>query len=215
MFHKNQQNDEESNEYPNVTAVILCGGQSRRMGTDKGLLVTGSSPWVTILQQELRLLPLPVYISVRADQRDAYQPVVGAQLLVDQVWRDVAGPLVGILSAAQALPDQHLLVVPCDMPRLRRPVFDLWLEAFRAHASTYQAFVSQVAGRWQPLCGVYHRSGLDALIHYYQQGQLQNLSMQAILKNVLNTYLIPIPPSLAQQFANYNTPDDMTEGGSA
>lgn len=204
-----------TNKYPAIASVILCGGKSRRMGTDKGLLTFQGVPWVTVLQQELSLLSLPVYVSVRASQHAAYRRVVSSeQLLVDRLWENVAGPLVGILSAAQALPNQHLLVVPCDMPLLSRSAFDLWLTAFRDHKSTYQAFISQTAGRWQPLCGVYHRGGLNALVRYYQQGRLQDLSMQAILENALNTYPIPIPPSLTKQFVNYNTPDDIAGKGS-
>ena len=205
-----------TNEYPDIASVILCGGQSRRMGTDKGLLTFQGATWVTILQQALSLLSLPVYVSIRANQQAAYRRVVAAgQLLVDQPWEDVAGPLVGVLSAAQALPNRHLLIVPCDMPLLSRPVFELWLEAFLAHAPTYQAFISQVTGRWQPLCGVYHRRGLDTLADYYQQGRLQALSMQTILEDILSTYPVLIPPSLAQQFANYNFPDDIAGSDSS
>ena len=196
--------------YPGIAAVILCGGQSRRMGTDKGLMTADGRPWVAILQRELLSLSLPVYISIRADQRMAYQALVAEDtLLVDQAWDNIAGPLVGILSAAQALPNRHLLIVPGDMPRLRRPVFHQWLDTFRIYSSAYQAFVSRVSQRWQPLCGIYHREGLDILIQRYQRGQLQNLSMQAILKDLLVTYSIEIPASLTPQFANYNTPEDL------
>ena len=199
-----------TDQYPDIAAVVLCGGQSRRMGTDKGLMMIGGTPWVTLLARELSSLPLPVYVSIRADQQEAYRYAgLAGQLVVDRDRKNVAGPLVGILSATQALPNQHLLVVPGDMPQLRRPVFDLWLDAFRRHSSAYQALVSQTAGRWQPLCGIYHRKGLDVLVSRYQRGQLQNLSMQAVLKSVLATYLIDIPTHLIPQFANYNTPEDL------
>ena len=194
----------------NFISVILCGGQSRRMGTDKGLLAPRGEAWVTTLQQELSAMSLPVYVSIRADQQVAYRRMVPAeQLVVDGPWKNVAGPLVGILSVAQAFPSQHLLVVPCDMPQLRRPVFGIWLSAFYRHISEYQAFISQTTQRWQPLCGIYHREGLDALLKYYQRGQLQSLSMHAVLEKLLPTYPVEIPTSLTPQFANYNTPEDL------
>ena len=181
------------------------------MGHDKGLLVSEGLTWVEALQQELTSLPLPVYASIRADQQHLYQAWVPKdRLIVDQAWEGVAGPLIGILSAAQVISDQHLLVVPCDMPQLRREVFARWVTAFQNQAVAYQAFISQTTRRWQPLCGIYHRDGLDKLAQYYQQGRLQNQSMQAIVEKMLVTFAIDIPTSFASQFTNYNTPHDLS-----
>ena len=195
----------------NVSAVILCGGQSRRMGSDKGLLAPEGFAWVATLRQELASLSLPVYVSLREDQREAYQPIVSPeQLIFDKVWENVAGPLVGILSAALHLPNQHLLVVPCDMPRLRQEVFAQWISAFHRHTTAYQAFISQTVHRWQPLCGIYHRSGLEVLTQHAQQGSLQGKSVHAVLEDVLTTFAVEIPTALTPQFANYNTPEDLS-----
>ena len=194
----------------NLVAVILCGGQSRRMGSDKGLLAPQGTSWMMTLHRELSSLALPVYVSVRADQQEAYQRVISAEhMLLDSEWEHVAGPLVGILSAAQQLPDQHLLVIPCDMPELRPAVFSLWLAAFRDHATTHEAYISYTASRWQPLCGIYRADALRTLIERYGQGQLRDQSMHAIVENLLTTYPITIPASLTPQFANYNTPDEL------
>lgn len=193
-------------KYKNTIALILCGGQSRRMGTDKGLLAPQGTAWVAMLQQALASLPLPVYVSIRADQQAAYQQVVApVQFVVDGVWPAVAGPLVGMLSAAQQYPNHHLLVVPCDMPRLSRAVFAHWLSAFQEYSAAHQACVSRTLQRWQPLCGIYRADGLQTLIRCYHQGTLQHQSMHAILDNVLTTHPIDIPPALTPQFANYNT----------
>ena len=197
--------------HKDIIALILCGGQSRRMGTDKGLLTTQGTAWVTMLQQALASLSLPVYVSIRADQQATYQRVATSeQLIVDGTWKGIAGPLVGILSAAQQYPNQHLLVVPCDMPKLSSAVFAHWLSAFQKQAATYQAFISRTTQRQQPLCGIYHADGLQALTQHYHQGTLQDQSMHAVLDNVLTTYSIEIPSTLTSQFANYNTPDELT-----
>ena len=99
--------------------------------------------------------------------------------------------------------------MPCDMPKLRQDTLARWIATFRAHRTTHQAFISQTTHRWQPLCGIYHRRGLELLLDCYQRGTLHNQSMHAILENVLTTYAIAIPPALTDQFANYNTPDDL------
>lgn len=195
----------------NLKAVILCGGQSQRMGSDKGLLAPNGTAWTSVLHQALTSLSLPVYVSLRADQQQAYQPLVEPEkLILDREWENVAGPLVGILSAAQALPSHHLLVVPCDMPELRPPVFSLWLTAYQEHMTTHHAVISRTTQRWQPLCGIYHAHGLALLLERYEQGQLHDQSMHAIVESVLTTFPVDIPPSLAPQFANYNTPDELS-----
>ena len=51
-----------------MLAIILCGGRSSRMGTDKGLLKLEETTWVQSAAEKMKQLNLPVYISVNQDQ---------------------------------------------------------------------------------------------------------------------------------------------------
>lgn len=195
-----------------MIAVILSGGRSSRMGEDKGLMQNQGLPWVSQLQQKLTGLGMPVYISVNPLQQSPYQNQMPAQkLIVDDPLEGLNGPLKGMLSAYHTHRQHHILFLPCDMPLLNAPVFDLWLNNFDQYYPQYHVFVSKTAERLQPLCGIYSREGLQMLDQLYRQGKLQNQSMHAIVERVLNSYIIDISKGLLPQFKNYNTPEDLKE----
>lgn len=99
-----------------VTAVILAGGQSRRMGgEDKGLKIVAGKPLVEHVIE--RLSPQINNILISANRHiDAYQKL-GYQVISDEIG-DNWGPLAGIYSAMIHTTSPYLLSVPCDTPLL-------------------------------------------------------------------------------------------------
>lgn len=90
-----------------LIGVVLAGGMSRRMGSDKALLRFQGS---TLLQHQVGLLqPLCAQVLVSGDY-------AGFASVPDSVER--CGPLGGIYSLAQRNPSAALLVIPVDMPQL-------------------------------------------------------------------------------------------------
>lgn len=191
-------------------AVILSGGRSRRMGQDKGLMVSQGVSWVQHLYQTLSALALPVYVSVNAQQQSTYQKTVSPNaLIVDSVGDAMNGPLVGLLSAAQQHPQSHILVVPCDMLELSAETFRTWHRTFYEQYPAHQVLVCQTSDRLQPLCGIYGQTGLQVLQTLAHQNQLRNRSMHDLLENELRTYRWSVPADMLPQFKNYNTPGDL------
>ncbi len=191
-------------------AVILSGGQSRRMGQDKGLIQEHGTSWVKRLQSKLAYLEIPVYVSVNPEQKKAYQKhLSSAQLITDEPFENLNGPLKGILSSHLAFPGHHMLFLPCDMALLDAQVFDLWLDCFNQHYPKYHVFVSKTPDGLQPLCGIYSRRGLQQLEELYQQGSLKDQSMHGIVEEKLKSHIMEIPNRLISLFKNYNTPEDL------
>jgi molybdopterin-guanine dinucleotide biosynthesis protein A len=98
---------------PRVSAVVLAGGQSRRMGRDKALIEFEGAPLIARVFE--RVKPLCTEVIIVANDAAEYArfglPVVG----------DVypgKGSLGGIFSGLQAAREQFALVVASDMPFL-------------------------------------------------------------------------------------------------
>jgi molybdopterin-guanine dinucleotide biosynthesis protein A len=94
-----------------ITAAILCGGKSSRMGRQKAFLPYEGKTMIERRYESMR--DLFGEIVLVANDPDAY-----SQLSVDVV-KDIIpnrGPLVGILSALLVAQYEYVFVIACDMP---------------------------------------------------------------------------------------------------
>jgi molybdenum cofactor guanylyltransferase len=99
-----------------ITAVILAGGQGRRMGgQDKGLIEINGRPLVAILIDSLEQQIGSILINANRN-RDRYQ-AFGYPVVSDQL-DDYQGPLAGFACAMNAVDTDFILTLPCDGPLL-------------------------------------------------------------------------------------------------
>jgi len=152
---------------PRITALILAGGQGRRMGgEDKGLLQLGGRPLFRHVIDRLQGQVDQILIS--ANRHLAEYGRAGYPVLADTL-QGYQGPLAGILTALQALDDGLLLVVPCDSPNLP---LDL-VQRLYQQAGVNHAAIAHDGQRLQPLFALLPRSLAAALEAYLASGQHQ------------------------------------------
>lgn len=194
-----------------LKGLVLCGGQSSRMGQDKGLKALGADSWVQHACQLLHTLTSSVVCSVNSNQAAVYafiQHQAGVDALVtDNEALPVYGPLKGLLSAHQAFPQADWLVLACDMILMQVEA----LQHLRAQAALHPAATAFVYGsqqQAQPLCGIYTSSGLGALLYLVQNRGLKKSSMHQALA-MLHTEYVEIPGHMQRCFTNCNTMEEL------
>jgi len=176
---------------PALMGVILCGGESRRMGRDKGLLEKEGTPWARHMADRLMPYGLPVVFSVNASQVDAYTLALpGARLIVDSVAAD--GPLKGLLSVHEQFPDKDLLLLACDMLDMDAVTLHQLIDAWREGG--YELYAYQESAFFEPLCGIYTAAGLA--------GSHTAVSLQQLLRQAKTKSLVMVNN---EAFRNYNT----------
>src|SRR4051794_13917356 len=90
---------------PDITGLILCGGKSSRMGSDKGLIITHQTYWAKEAAAKLEFLLSKIYFSVNKTQVKDYAAVIEKNyLILDNEALNTAGPLKGLLSAHERFP---------------------------------------------------------------------------------------------------------------
>ena len=142
------------------TAVILAGGESRRMGSDKaGTLLHGK----TLLQHVLEQIQ-PLFSDIVVSVREFRDDVVSPQIIDSSHDR---GPMVGIQAVLEQVSTPWVFVIGCDMPFVSAPLIRL-LEAKR---ESHDAVVTHVFDRPQPLFGFYAKSCLPMMGERIAQGQ--------------------------------------------
>lgn len=144
-----------------VTGIILAGGKSSRMGTDKGLQELCGKSLISYSIQVLSELCSTIIISTSSD---AYQSF-GYQTVADEI--PGIGPMGGIYSALKQSKTEKNLVLSCDLPFVSKELLSYILK----NSEGYQVAVPwQGNQHYEPLCGFYNLSVLDQMQVFIQNG---------------------------------------------
>jgi molybdenum cofactor guanylyltransferase len=150
---------------PRISALLLAGGQGRRVGgADKGLLAYRGGPVSAHLSALLRSVADELLISCN---RNADQYRQWADQLVTDSSTDYPGPLAGILSGLRQARGEQLLVLPCDMPLIDQPL----LEQLLCQADPDRPVFFRTGEQPQPLPCLIPRGLLPALEYAWLQGE--------------------------------------------
>ena len=135
---------------PSRAAVVLCGGQSRRMGRDKASLPFGDE---TLLERVVRIVSPVVdelVVAARADQE------LPGHFRVVHDPPGFESPMAGIVSGLRAVAAERVFVTACDSPLLTPAFIERLFELSRGH----EIAVPRVDEHHMVLTAVYARSVL-------------------------------------------------------
>ncbi|MEO1956960.1 MAG: molybdenum cofactor guanylyltransferase MobA [Methylophilaceae bacterium] len=185
-----------------ITAVILSGGQARRMGgAEKGLLTFAGQPMIahviTVLDSLGGYLDK---LMINSNRPEGYSQF-GFQTIEDKL-KDNEGPLVGIDAGLASIEKGYLLVVPCDTPLLTvEPI----LRLIKAVKEGKPSCVVVHDGEYmQTTLAMLHISLKPALEAYLQRGR------QRLTTWYKEQQAIEVDCSdLKDDFTNINTLDDL------
>ena len=186
-----------------VFGLVLAGGQSRRMGSDKAALVSDGE---TQLARAVALLERHVdrvYVSTSEAQKD--DPVRAEFRRIVDRYEDL-GPIAGILSAMDAHPDCAWLVLACDLPNIDDETIAFLLE----HASADQpatAFRSVNDDLPEPLCAIYRPAARQTIDAFIADG------IKCPRKMLINSDTCLLAQPKPGALHNINTPDDLDGTG--
>jgi molybdenum cofactor guanylyltransferase len=185
---------------PNLAAVLLAGGQSRRMGSDKALLPAGDRPLVQLLAH--RLLPLTDQVLLSTNEPETY-----AFLNLPAI-RDVyagCGPLAGIHAAMLRTERPWLLVLACDLPCVSTDL----LRRLLAQRGNYHVVIPVTSdGLIHPTCALYHRKCLPAIERNLNAGQNQVIRLLGEPGLRVRQWQAAAGTSADLDFLDVNTPQD-------
>lgn len=182
------------------TAIILAGGDSRRMGRDKASLMLGGHSLLQRVIATMQQVFASVVVSVREPRPDVDLPQICDE-------SPHAGPLAGVAAGLSHIKTQWAFVVACDMPFMTPELIE-WLAA---HRGEHQAVVPVVKGYPQPLAAFYAVSCLDALRENLNSEEKH--SMRAVLEMIDVCYVNEEGMLMAdlplQGFVDLDTPQDV------
>jgi len=184
------------------TALILAGGDSKRMGCDKTRLQFGGQILLQHVIDKLRPVFSQVLVSVREGRSDIHVPLV----------RDRStgkGPLAGLSAGLARGNTPWVFALAADMPFINPALIVRLARERRDH----QAVVPVIDGFPQPLAAFYARAALGEMQRTLSDGD--DCSLRGLLKR-LDVYWVDAEnlraadPTL-RSFIDLDTPEDLAQ----
>lgn len=188
-----------------VSAIVLAGGLSRRLGRDKALEPFGGEPLISRVIRRLATLTDETIVVVNSKARATELPLpTGAKTAVD-IYPD-SGSLGGIFTGITAASNEWGFVVACDMPFLNTALIKHILSLRHNH----DAVVPMLQGYPEPTHSAYSKKCLPHIQRRLETGQLR---IARFFDEVRVRYVqddeIDALDSDRLSFFNVNTPDDL------
>jgi len=183
-----------------VTGVILAGGKSSRMGSNKALLPYKGGRFIEAIHRQLAEIFEEVLLVTNNPEQYEFLPC----RKVADVYPG-AGALAGIHAGLHHSASQAVFAVACDMPYLNNDL----VRHLAGQADTGSVVIPEGPAGLEPLHAVYGKDCLAAIEETILNGEKRILSFFDRVNTIrINTEQIAaFDPSFAS-FSNINTPEE-------
>ena len=182
-----------------ITGIVLAGGRSRRMGTDKSMMMLNGKSLIEYSIDALKPLCHNVVIS----SNNFIYDFTGCEVWPDEL-PDKA-PMVGIYSCLKRSKTDINIILSCDMPLISTSMLEYLLANSVNHDITVPIHGDSFI---EPLCGIYKQSSIAILKKFIDKG---NFRLNECIR-AASHQLVIVDPQLPfyskNLFSNINTPDD-------
>jgi len=158
------------------SAVLLAGGESRRMGMDKATFLFGGKPlWQIQLETLRRLRPAEIFLSAKTDP--SWRPA-DVQFIADIP--PSCGPLSGLAASLAKIHSVHLLALAIDMPFMT----ENYLRSICDAIEPGRGVIALMDNRAEPLAAVYPR---EAEIDFRTALAGTDFSLQNVVRRLVTS----------------------------
>ncbi len=188
----------------NVSIVIQAGGQSSRMGEDKGLVDLCGKPMIQNIID--RLYPFADEMIITTNRSEKYKQF-GLQIFED-IYKDY-GALAGLHTALSSARNEMVFVIACDLPFVNTNLFKFMKNLFEAKA--VDIVIPRTEKGYEPFYAIYKKNNCQPLVtDAIESGKRRLVSWfeNAIVHPLYEDQLREFDPNL-NSFVNINTPEDL------
>ena len=197
------------------SCIILCGGQSRRMGRDKGSMIIQDKPMIKHILSTLTHQIDEVIIVLNDQKRiDRYKEFINPHdysytitFLEDKIKNK--GPMPGIMTGLSKISSDYALILPCDSPYVSEKYIK---SIFEELSDDYQAIVpyhdpNDKLKTSEPLHSIYNKSIIPIIEELVNEDVLH---IKGLIEKIDTKFvLIDNKKIEKKEFKNLNRPEDI------
>ena len=178
-----------------IGAIILAGGLSSRMGTEKGLVRLNGKPMIlAVIEAAKKISADIILVANKAEYNQFGYPVFKDDF-------QEKGPLGGIYTGLKNSAHDYNLVLSCDIPFISTEV----LKRISDYDPAFDISVAGHQGKIHPLVGIYSKACLPVMEEHIRKDQLKVTGIFEKLKS----QIIPFSDDDAGNFRNINSQADL------
>jgi len=188
-----------------IAVIVLAGGQSSRMGTDKAMLEIEGKFLLQRVCEVAAFLTSSVYVLTAWPDRYRSALTPECQFLLE--YSPGNGPLVALTQGLTEIAAEWILLLACDLPLLDADIIQNWADRLTEVPPSTLAVVPYQNARWEPLCGFYRKQSLSSLQRFIEKG---GRSFQVWLSQI-PTIPIAVGETEAVMLSNCNTLEEFEQ----
>lgn len=178
-----------------LVGVVISGGKSSRMGTDKSLLLWNNKPFYLHTAEILAPFCSEIYVSCNVSQSNNYiLPVI-----IDKYGS--YGPISGVLSSMRALSGCSIITLPCDMPELSEGIINEMISSNKERLDG--VFLKDDNNQLEPMLAIYNPTIYSKLLAWYDSGKY---SLKKFIESCDNISYLTLD---MHTLINLNTPTEL------
>lgn len=178
-----------------LVGVVISGGKSSRMGTDKSLLLWNNKPFYLHTAEILAPFCSEIYVSCNVSQSNNYiLPVITDKY-------GSYGPISGVLSSMHALSGHSIITLPCDMPELSEGIINEMISSNKERLDG--VFLKDDNNQLEPMLAIYNPTIYSKLLAWYDSGKY---SLKKFIESCDNISYLTLD---MHTLINLNTPTEL------
>ncbi len=188
-----------------ISAILLAGGKSSRLGTDKAKVkLDGESVMIQTIAEKLSALSDDIVVSTNGRR---YEDITVSVRWATDV-NPGAGSLMGLYSGLLAVKYDYAIAVACDMPFINIELLKYMMSLPR----DYDALLPRIGDKTEQLHSIYSKSCLPKMQKFLDSGRLKitafidEINVKYISEDIINRY---DPQHLS--FFNVNTAEQLKQ----
>ena len=189
--------------HPSIAALILAGGTSSRMGTDKALVPYQGKPMLQRVYQVAAECTEQVYVLTPWIER--YQNILPSDCNYLIETQPGKGPVNGLSEGFEQISADWILLLACDLPLLDVEIIQSWINKLPQIPTSTLALVPQRFDIWEPMCGFYRKEIKTELDNFLKKGKR---SFQELLSGI-EVEVLKVDEKADLMLLNCNSPGDL------
>lgn len=179
-----------------ITGIILAGGKSSRIGSDKGFILLNGSTFISYIIETLK--PFVEEIIIVSNNSD--YDVFGHKRVHDII--NNAGPLAGLYSGLYHSKNENNLVLSCDVPMINSYILKKLINEVEEKIDIVQI---QSQNRTMPLIAIYKKHCKQLCLKLLESGERR----LKVAVEQLNTKTVMLDIHLEKYIRNINTKEQL------